>query len=49
MAERILSSDDNALKSSKSIGISLYPDDAGKLSDLMHLAGAGAARIQAGK
>lgn len=38
MAERILSSDDNALKVTKSIGISLYPDDAGKLSDLMHLA-----------
>ena len=38
MAERLLCSDDTALKVTKSIGSSLYPDDAGKLSDLMHLA-----------
>ena len=36
--ELLLHNDDNALKVTKSVGVSVYPDDAEKFSDLLHLA-----------
>lgn len=36
--DQLLRCDDSAMKVTKSVGVSLYPDDAGKFSDLLHQA-----------